>query len=172
MIDWQLIFTIVNALGSLATFFTFLLLFRKDKNKQSQIDQLTHVANELAQMKVIENQKLNLSVKPELRLDGSRYNGTDGEMDIKIENIGERAKLIKFDLSSEDIILHNEHLPHILQNGDSRRIFARAIRDTHIKDCKYKIEIHYFDKIGNLYISTIDGVGLKNSLSDAILKTN
>lgn len=78
MIDWKLIFNIVNALGnlttffnivnalgSLATFFAFLLLLRKDEDKQSQIDKLTKVASELAQMKVIENQKLNLSVRPE-----------------------------------------------------------------------------------------------------------
>ncbi len=170
MIDWELTFNIINALGSLATFLAFLLLFRKDKDKQTQIDKLTHVASELAQMKAIENQKLNLSVKPELRKDSSHYNGTDGEMDITIENIGERAILTKFNLISDDLILHNEHLPYTLQKGDSRKIFSRTKGETHIKDSEYQIEIHYFDKIGNSYISILKGKGLNNILTEAKLK--
>jgi len=170
MIDWELVFGVINALGSLATFFAFLLLFKKDKDKQTQIDQLTHVANELAQMKAIENQKLNLSIKPELRLGKSHYNGTDGEMDMTIENIGERAILTEFSLISDDIILHNEHLPFTLQKGDSRKIFSRIKSDKHIKDSEYQIKIHYHDKIGNYYISVLNGKGLKNILTEAELQ--
>jgi len=170
MIDWDLIFLIINALGSLATLFAFLFLFKKDKDKQVQIDRLTQVATELAQMKTIENQKLNLSVKPELRLDGSHYNGTDGDLNITIENIGERAILTRFDLISEDIVLHNEHLPYTLQRDSQRKIFGRTKGETHIKDCEYQIDIHYTDKIGNLYVSVIKGNGINNRISEAKLQ--
>jgi hypothetical protein len=43
----SLTFNILNALGSLATFLAFIFLFRKDKDKQAQLDKLTSIANVL-----------------------------------------------------------------------------------------------------------------------------
>lgn len=40
----SLIFQIIGAIGSLATFGAFIFLFRRDKDKQSQIDKLTGIA--------------------------------------------------------------------------------------------------------------------------------
>jgi hypothetical protein len=42
---WNLIFAILNALGSLATFGAFLFLFKRDKNKEKQIEQLSLIAD-------------------------------------------------------------------------------------------------------------------------------
>ena len=40
----NLVFQIIAALGSIATFGAFLMLFKKDKEKQNQIDKLTKIA--------------------------------------------------------------------------------------------------------------------------------
>jgi len=40
----NIIFQVIAAIGSLATFGAFLLLFRKDKDKQNQINKLTNIA--------------------------------------------------------------------------------------------------------------------------------
>ena len=41
----NLIFQIIGAIGSLATFGAFIFLFRRDKDKQAQIDKLTGIAS-------------------------------------------------------------------------------------------------------------------------------
>lgn len=46
-IDWNIIFQFVGALGSLATVGAFIYLFRKDKEKQVQIDRLADIAGAL-----------------------------------------------------------------------------------------------------------------------------
>jgi len=159
--DWSQIFNIINALGSIATFITFLLLFKRDKNKQAQIDKLTSIATELTQMRLIDNARINLSVKPEIRKTDTTTRGIEGELTITINNIGERAVLTKFILKSDDVILHNENLPHTLQKDNSRKIFARSFGEKNITECEYEIDIHYTDKLENLYISTIKGKGGK-----------
>lgn len=87
-------------------------------------------------------------------------------MEITIENIGERAILTKFHLTSEDIILHNEHLPHILQKDTNRKIFGRTKGEKHIKDCQYQIDVHYTDKVHNTYISVIRGADMRNRMEE------
>ena len=40
----QIVFQVIESIGSLATFGAFVFLFRRDKDKQSQIDRLTSIA--------------------------------------------------------------------------------------------------------------------------------
>ena len=162
----SLTFQFIAAIGSLATVGSFIFLFRRDKDKQSQIDKLTNLVSALKDLKDIENKKLNLSIRPDIKLNGSGYNGTDGELTIDIENIGHKATLIKFDLKSDDLILHNEHLPFVMENNTTRKIFARTNGVKHIKDCEYEIQIHHLDRLGNLHISIIQGIGIRNTLKE------
>ena len=190
MIDYNLanfIVGIFSAVGSLATVGAFIFLFRRDKDKQLQINLLeaqngmmkahnelvaqqveifrnTSIlqgSNEAAleQLRLIEDQKLKLSVKPSLWLNGAGYKGFTGELKIDLNNKGEDAKLIAFNLHSNDIFLHDEHLPYDLDKGARRYIFGKAAGEKPIKDCEYTIDIVYKDKIGNTYTAQVKGVG-------------
>lgn len=181
------IFGIFSALGSVATFLAFLFLFRRDKDKQAHIT-LLEAQNEtmrnhnslvaqqveifrntslltgdnnaaFEQLRDIEEQKLKLSVKPNLWLNGAGYKGFTGELTIDLNNKGEDAKLIAFNLNSNDIILHDEHLPYDLDKGSRRYIFGRASTKKHIKDCEYEIDVIYLDKLKNQYTAKIKGTG-------------
>jgi len=190
----NLIFQIIGAIGSLATFGAFVFLFRRDKDKQAQIDKLTGIAtileaqNEtmkeqnhliaqqveifrntsvlkgqddiaIQQLREIEEKKLKLSVKPNLWLNGAGYRGNEGELKIDLNNKGESAKLLEFNLTSNDIVLHSLSLPYDLEKGQRRFIFGRQKGDKHIKDCQYQIEVIYEDRLENKYSTIIDGVG-------------
>ena len=192
-----LIFQIIGAIGSLATFGAFIFLFRRDKDKQTQIDKLTGIAtileaqnetmklqNDLIsqqvdifrntsilkgndekainELKEIEERKLKLSVKPNLWLNGAGYKGNEGELKIDLNNKGEDAKLLEFNLVSGDIVLHSLHLPYDLDKGERRYIFGREKGEKgekHIKDCEYEIDVVYSDKLGNKFLTKIKGKG-------------
>lgn len=192
---------IITAIGSLSTFGMFLFLFRKDKDKQTQINKLTNITtlleaqnevmkehnnlvsqqveifrntkilsgqdnNALSELRNIEEKKLKLSVRPNLWLNGAGYSGYDGELKIDLNNKGEVAHITNFNLTSSDIVLHNEHLPYELEGGQRRYIFARSKGNKHIKDAIYSIEILYKDKINTPYSITITGEGANVTLSE------
>ncbi|MNJ98111.1 hypothetical protein D3C87_158740 [compost metagenome] len=163
-IDWAETFigicNTINAIGSLATVGAFLYLFKKDTDKQKQIDKLTSIAEELATMKSIDNERLNLSVRPDLKFK-SMTNGTDGTLDIRIINSGDRAKFVKFDLVSDDLIWEIKPISYVLDKDSEKKIFIRSKGNKHINDCIYQININYFDKINNLYITELSGTGGK-----------
>ncbi|TDW52725.1 hypothetical protein EV144_1011417 [Flavobacterium sp. 270] len=200
VIDFKLanfIFGIFSALGSLATFFAFLFLFRRDKDKEAHIElleaqnQTMRNHNDLVaqqveifrntslltggnndafeQLRDIEEQKLKLSVRPNLWLNGAGYTGFTGELKIDLNNKGEDAKLIAFNLISNDIVLHNEHLPSDLDKGKSRYIFGRASTEKHIKDCEYEIDVVYLDKLKNQYTAKIIGTGNRVKIESDVL---
>ncbi|MDN3594182.1 hypothetical protein [Zunongwangia endophytica] len=63
----DLIFNIFGAIGSLATFGAFLFLFRRDKDKQTQIDKLTGIATFLeAQNETMKDQNELISQQVEI----------------------------------------------------------------------------------------------------------
>ncbi|MCP1994629.1 hypothetical protein [Flavobacterium sp. HSC-61S13] len=154
-----LFFEIITAVGSIATFGSFIFLFRRDKDKQAQIDELTNIVSTLTSLKDIENQKLNLSIRPDINLNGSGYQGTDGEWHLGIENTGEKTTLTKLELISDGLILHNEHIPFVMEKKSTRKIFARTNTTKHVKDCKFELKIYHTDKIGNLHIVIFKGIG-------------
>jgi hypothetical protein len=193
----NLIFQIIGAVGSLATFGAFIFLFRRDKDNQLQIDKLTGIASVLEaqnetmklqndliaqqvdifrntsilkgnndgsaikELKEIEEKKLKLSVRPNLWLNGGGYSGHNGELHIDLNNKGEDAKLLEFNLSSEDIVLHSLSLPYDLDKGQRRKIFGRQKGTKHIKDRDYVIEIIYTDKLENKYSTSLEGKGAR-----------
>lgn len=200
VIDYNLanfIFGIFSALGSLATFFAFLFLFRRDKDKQAHIillesqNETMRNHNDLVaqqveifrntsllsgdnnaafeQLRDIEEQKLKLSVRPNLWLNGAGYSGFNGELKIDLNNKGEDARLIAFNLTSNDIILHDEHLPDDLDKGKRRYIFGRASTEKHIKDCEYEIDVVYLDKLKNQYTAKIKGIGNSVKIASDVL---
>ena len=197
-----LIFQIFSALGSLGAFGAFIFLFRRDKNKQAQIDSIVKLVealsgqNELTKdhnsliaqqveilrnlnisngnneslikdLKEIEEQKLKLSVKPLLWLNGAGINYL-GELQIDLNNKGELARLKEFKLNSNDIELHSLSLPYDLEKGQRRYIYGRSNGRKHIKDCVYEIEVIYEDKLNNEFTTTIKGKGANVEITGTI----
>lgn len=157
------IFEILGALGAIGTFGAFLFLFKKDKHKQQQIDkltniteQLTNVVDELKRQNGNMLKQVEISVLPELWTNGISLdaNGTDFKIDLS--NRGEIAKLVEFRLDSEDIILHNEHLPQDLLKGENRWIFCKSKGIKRHEECNYTIQVIYSNKINNEYILEIE----------------
>lgn len=160
-INWGLLFMVINAIGSLATFGAFLFLFFKDKHKQGQIDKLTDIFLELQKQNNLSEKKFKLSIKPNLHLHGSSLNGTSGEFKINLNNKGENAKITKMVLNSNDIISHSECLPYYLEKDASRFFFYRTTGQKNINDCEYEIKIIYEDKAQNNSLLILEGVGMK-----------
>lgn len=190
----SLLFNILNALGSVATFFAFILLFKKDKDKQAQINKLSNIANVLEgqtevmikqndliaqqvdifrntsilknqdenaikRLREIEEQKLRLSVMPNLWHNGASTKAYEGELKIDLNNKGETAHFHEVTLLSGDIILHNNRTPFEIEKGERRYIFAKAKEGKNINDCKYEIQLNYKDSLRNDYTSIIRGQG-------------
>lgn len=164
----KLFFEIITALGSLATFGSFVYLFRRDKDKQSQIDELAKIVSSLTSLQKIEDQKLNLSVRPDIKQNGGGYQGYDGEWYLNIENIGEKTTLTKLELISDGLVLHSEHIPYVMEKNTKRKIFARTNTGKHVKDCEFILNIYHTDKIGNLHIVSFKGIG--SSIKERITK--
>lgn len=160
----NLIFQIITAVGSLATFGSFVYLFRRDKDKQIQIDKLTNIITTLTSLRDIEYQKLNLSIRPDIKYDRCGYQGQDGEWYLDIINVGEKTTLTKLELISDGLILHSEHIPFVMEKDSTRKIFARTNTKKHVKDCEYELKIYHTDKIGNLHIAIFKGKGEKAGL--------
>lgn len=193
MNNFDITFNIINSIGALATFGAFLLLFRRDKDKQEQIDKLTSIAtildaqNEslkkqnaliaqqvdifrntsilnkqdnvsIAKLQEIEEKKLKLSVAPVLWLNGAGTKHT-GELQIDLNNKGERAILDDFVLKSGEIILHSKSIPYDLEKGERRYIFGKANGNKQTDECEYEIEVLYHDSLMNNFIMTIAGKG-------------
>ena len=187
----NILFQIIGALGAVATIGAFIAVFRRDKDKQAQIEKLASIANileaqnenikkqnELVQQEIdifkesvnlkagdqqaivaIEEKKLKLSVQPNLWLNGAGYKGYDGELSIDLNNKGEDAKLLEFNLISDDIVLHSLSLPWDLDKGERRNIYGRRKGSKHIKDAEYEIDLVYEDRLHNRYVSKIKGTG-------------
>lgn len=164
--NWNFTFSILNALGSLATFGAFLFLFFKDKQKQVQIDKLTDISTNLKEQNDLANQKFKLTIKPKIEIGKAFYNGTDGEADFEIKNCGSYAKLVSYTLKSDDVISHNEHIPYELKTDSSRKFFIRTKGKKHIKDCEYEVDIDFEDKTGHLYRVNLSGIGIKLKINN------
>jgi hypothetical protein len=114
--------------------------------------------NAITKLKEIEEKKLKLSVAPVLWLNGA---GTrpNGELQIDLNNKGERAILDDFILNSGEIELHSKSIPYDLEKGERRYIFGRANSTKPISECDYEIEVLYHDKLNNKFSLIFTGKG-------------
>jgi len=148
---WDDIFKVLSALGALGTFGAFLLLFRKDKDKQKQINLLSKLAE-------INEKRLKSSVAPALWLNGADFKGAEKRIYVDLNNKGERAILKEFNLLSGDIELVDKSLPFDLEKGEQRYIHA-VTNNIHPKDASYEIEVLYEDVIQTQFRMIIGGKG-------------
>jgi hypothetical protein len=114
----------------------------------------------MARLQELEEKKLKLSVAPVLWLNGAGTRYT-GELQIDLNNKGERAILDDFVLISGDINLHSNSVPKDLEKGERRYIFARAVGSKPISECEYEIEVLYHDSLNNKFSMILSGQGAR-----------
>lgn len=160
--DWfDYIRDIITMIGYLATVGAFLYLFRRDNDKQKQIDSLSRLA-------FFEEEKLRLSLLPDLYKNGGMSSPGTREISFDLLNRGENARLISFSTTSEDIFLHSESLPYMLEKGGERLVFMRS-KGKNTNECEYIVTITYEDKSKNIYELKVTGRGSHVSFGDAVL---
>lgn len=87
----NLIFQIIASIGSLATFGAFIFLFRRDKDKQSQIDKLTGIATILeAQNETMKLQNDLIAQQVDIFRNTSILKGNDEGAIIELKAIEEK----------------------------------------------------------------------------------
>jgi len=131
--------------------------------QQVDIFRTTSILNQqdgasMAKLHEIEEKKLKLSVAPVLWLNGAGTRYT-GELQIDLNNKGERAILDDFILKSGEITLHSKSIPYDLEKGERRYIFGRANGNKSISECEYEIEILYHDSLNNKFSMILKGKG-------------
>lgn len=94
VIDYDLstfIFGAVGALGSIATFGAFIFLFRRDKDKQNQIDKLTSIATILeAQNETMKSQNDLMAQQVDILRNTFILQGQDNEAMLRLKEIEEK----------------------------------------------------------------------------------
>lgn len=148
---WKDIFQVLAAFGSLGTFGAFLLLFKKDKEKQKQLDTLTKIA-------VIDEKRLKYQAAPKLWLNGASTRPADNLIKVDLNNKGKRARLVEIKKIEGNFSFTSEHLPWDIEEGDRRYIFLNPINQ-HPKDTYYKFRVFYIDDIGTSFQMTVEGTG-------------
>lgn len=159
-------FQFINAIGSLGTVGTFVFLFRRDKDKQAQIDRLTDIATMLEAQNDTMKKQLRLSIEALLWTNGGGYNGSTEEFIIDLNNKGESAMIQNIVNNTTDVILTNTSFPYEIEKGANRKIFGRPSGEKHIKDCDIDIDVIYTDRLKNRFLSNIKGTGMHIKIVD------
>ncbi len=152
---------VVAMIGSIATLFAFLFLFKKDQDKQKQIDALAKLA-------LLSEEQLVLSIQPDLYKNGASVRPADGTITIDLLNRGENARLVELNSTSPDISLLNNSLPWVLEKNSERLVLARS-NGKNPNDCEYVIEVVYEDKLRNQYKINLSGKGAHVNFDQAVL---
>lgn len=148
---WKDLFQVLAALGSLGTFGAFLLLFKKDKEKQQQLNTLIKIA-------CINEKRLKYQAAPKIWLNGAGTRSVDSLIKIDLNNKGKRARLLKFEKLEGDFGFTSEHLPYDLDQDKSRYIFLNPI-NKNPNDTYYKLAILYNDDVGTSFRMIVEGTG-------------
>jgi len=156
---------IVTMVGYAATVGSFVYLFRRDNDKQKQIDSLAKLA-------LLSEGALLLRALPDLYKNGALTRPVERDIHIDLLNRGEQARLLEFNTVSDDITLHSKSLPYVLEKGAERKIFAHANNNKSPNDCEYVIEVIFEDKLQNKYRIEISGKGSHVSFGRAELIFN
>ncbi|WP_330442273.1 hypothetical protein [Flavobacterium sp. C4GT6] len=157
-----------NALGSVATFLTFLYLLYEDYKKGKRISDLERVAITL-------ERDLELRYQPYLWLNGmsTRPNNC---VDFDLNNKGAWCRLLEFKVLSGDLEMDevNKHLPWeleqpfsqaILSDTTRRFIFTQNNSGKPVREIESEIEVVYEDRLGNKYRAIVKCHGLKCTIS-------
>jgi hypothetical protein len=155
-------FDAISILGILLTvIYTFIAirkLFKRDEQKQEQINELIKHTQQLAKHNNLYEKRIRMLNKPRIWSNGGSVDPFNNEWDISIDNKGEEAKIIDIIIVGGDI-KHAEFYPHALpwdlEKGNNIRFKGKSIKKNP-HDLFLKIKLSYFDVEGYEYESFFD----------------
>lgn len=164
------IVALISALGSIATIGAFIFLFLRDENKEAQLAQLRSLAESMAAQAKSLEQRLLLTIRPDIWKNVTQFNEHDRTINVQLNNRGEDARLLEFIIESDSVELDeiNKHLPYNLLRGEDRYIFMR-VTSANPNAVSYKLWVIYEDKLLNKYQMLITGKEHETRFSPAEL---
>jgi hypothetical protein len=159
--------TLISAI--VVTIFTLLSirkLFKKDKDKQAQIDELARQTGQLSKTNQLYEKRLRLIHKPRIWSNGGRVSPSKEQWSISLDNKGEEATITNIDIISGDMenavfLIHA--LPYELGKGDQSLFTGRSI-GKNPNDIELIIKVSYHDIEGYNYEAIFKWKGGATSL--------
>jgi len=143
-------------IGGIAAFIavglSFYQLFKKDREKQAQINELANQTAELIKQTKLFDKRIRMAVRPGIWCNGSGRRGHEQEFNVQVDNRGEIAFLDKIEfMDGDDILLrnwNNTSIP-IEKNGTVKITgnYGSLNPDT----MNFKFKICYHDREGYKY---------------------
>lgn len=162
---FEFAFLAAGALGSIATLFAFLFLFRRDKDKQAQIDRLAEIAEatnrqaDTMQAQLYQYRDgLRLQFLPSLKVARLEPTITIDSFMVTLCNYGKPCRILIERMVSDNYTFSKEkdRPPYDLKNGDEQTYsFVSANSDATKSTVIF--DIIYADEMGFFYKSTLRG---------------
>jgi hypothetical protein len=132
--NYDIVIDGITILGILITV-TFTLLsirklFKRDEQKQEQIDELINQTKELAKHNLLYERRIRMINKPRITSSGGTTAGYADEWAIRLENKGENAILTNIEIIGGDIehaMFLTNGLPYELDKGSSSLFAGKSI---------------------------------------------
>lgn len=160
-IDWDLVFQAIGALGSLATVGAFIYLFKKDNDKQSQIDRLTDISEALKGQLESHRENRRLMFLPSLKLQSFDPQKEEiGTLKIQITNIGKNARILLLRNINDCLKFSNElntSTPFDMNTNSTKEFLFHKVVGWSYWEASLLFNIIFSDEIGNIYQSTLNG---------------
>lgn len=143
-------------IGGIAAFvavgISFYQLFKKDKDKQKQINELANQTAELIKQTKLYDKRIRMAVKPGIWCNGSGRRGAEKEFHVHVDNRGEIAFLDRIEfLEGDPVTIRNWNsatIP-IEKNGTIKITGNYGSLDPDTMNFKFKIQYH--DREGYKY---------------------
>lgn len=134
--------------GAIAAFWQ---LFKKDKDKQNQLDELKSQTDELIKQNGLFERRIRMSVKPQIYRSAQGTTPARRQFQVYIKNRGENAFVDHIELlEGNDVRLEKWGDDVVISKGDQKIItghYGDIDRDT----MKFSFRIHYHDSEGYCY---------------------
>lgn len=152
---------IIGGLAAIiGVFIAFYQLFKKDEERQRQIDMLASQASELKKANDFNEKRLKLSVKPKIWLNGGQSNPTRRMLSIDVNNKGERAYFTTVEVLQGDVCLYQDFHGYELEKGAHFNLmFAPTSGEVLQHEITYKVRVIYHDEVFTEYELLIEAIG-------------
>lgn len=176
METWNFIFLIISAIGSLATVGTFIFLFRRDSDKQQQIDKLASISMALKEQIEVQKDSSRYAFLPSPKL--TKYDQIKADRDLAayITNTGKPARVISVRNLGERFSLVQESAHKTPFYFASETTLSFTFNLSNAPNWFYDGEqilfhLYYEDEVRNIYKSILSGKVNNLILSPPMLAT-
>lgn len=130
-------------IGAIAAFYQ---LFKKDEDKQKQIDHLASQTEELIRANDLREKHLRLTVKPELEFSRTKW-VSDNVLGIELLNVGQLATVIKIEVVEGSAIVYRAFAGLKIKNDDRVMLMFQIPGSINkLKKISFEAEVIYRDE--------------------------